>query len=321
MPLITCPTCGKEISDEAVSCPGCGHPMKKEAIQATSKQTAPKKKKGLGCGSLLLFFIVILILASVISQCGEETKKKEQAARLEEVKKKADEKRQEAKKKADEKLQKEKKVFEQNIESHYAELKKFVDEKKYNDALTQINLFKKHKKTDYKDIEKYHKTVKTRTLAARVKKLPASDIDGNLKLYRELLALNPDKQIYKDKVVHYIQKKNRASDKKRKEEYRDSCQLEIISSGWSVDHGYAQYEGQVKNISNLKLKNVQAIVTWYDKNGGMITSSSALIEYNPILPGQTSPFKVMKTANPAMQKAGVDFSHLLGGTIKTYLKK
>ena len=77
----------------------------------------------------------------------------------------------------------------------------------------------------------------------------------------------------------------------------------------------------MKNISSLKLKNVQAVVTWYDRNDNMITSSSALIEYNPILPGQSSPFKVMKTYNPAMQKAGVEFNHLMGGTIRTYLGK
>ena len=28
MPLIPCPSCGTEISSDAVSCPKCGHPMK-----------------------------------------------------------------------------------------------------------------------------------------------------------------------------------------------------------------------------------------------------------------------------------------------------
>ena len=97
--------------------------------------------------------------------------------------------------------------------------------------------------------------------------------------------------------------------------------MEIVSSSWTKEYGYATYEGQVKNVSSLKLENVQAVVTWYDKNGNMITSDSALIEYNPILPGQSSPFKVMKTYNPAMEKAGVEFSHLMGGTIRTYSEK
>jgi len=28
VPLIKCPVCGKEISDEAIACPGCGHPVR-----------------------------------------------------------------------------------------------------------------------------------------------------------------------------------------------------------------------------------------------------------------------------------------------------
>jgi hypothetical protein len=119
---------------------------------------------------------------------------------------------------------------------------------------------------------------------------------------------------YEKKWDQYIKEK-------RKKEYRASCQLKLVSSRWSEDYGYATYEGQVKNISGIKLKNVQAVVTWYDRNDNMITSSGALIEYNPILPGQSSPFKVMKTYNPAMQKAAVEFSHLMGGTIRTYREK
>lgn len=36
MPLIKCPECGKEVSDQALSCPHCGYPLKKPE---------PKKKK------------------------------------------------------------------------------------------------------------------------------------------------------------------------------------------------------------------------------------------------------------------------------------
>lgn len=79
--------------------------------------------------------------------------------------------------------------------------------------------------------------------------------------------------------------------------------------------GYAILEGQVKNISSQSLQNVTAVASFYDANGGFITTSDALIDYNPILPGQTSPFKVMKTENPAMNKANVEFKYLTGGSI------
>ena len=39
------------------------------------------------------------------------------------------------------------------------------------------------------------------------------------------------------------------------------------------------------------------------------------IDLNPILPGQTTSFKVMHTENPAMAKASVEFKTLFGGTV------
>jgi hypothetical protein len=63
------------------------------------------------------------------------------------------------------------------------------------------------------------------------------------------------------------------------------------------------------------LKNVAVVATWYDKDGNFIKTDDALIDYNPILPGQTSPFKTITSGNPAMSRYTVEFKHLLGGTI------
>ena len=94
-------------------------------------------------------------------------------------------------------------------------------------------------------------------------------------------------------------------------------QLTLISSkGYeSEGGGYHIVEGQVKNISDQPLKNVTAVSTWFDKDGGFIKSDDAIVEYNPILPGQTSPFKTMSSTNPAMSKYTVNFKTLFGGTL------
>jgi hypothetical protein len=92
--------------------------------------------------------------------------------------------------------------------------------------------------------------------------------------------------------------------------------LELVKSHWYTEYDYAIYEGQVKNISSQPLKNVEAVATFYDSNGQFITSSDALIDFNPILPGQISPFKVMKTENPAMKKASIEFKDFSGGKIE-----
>ena len=95
------------------------------------------------------------------------------------------------------------------------------------------------------------------------------------------------------------------------------AKLALLSSRGYDEHGYHIVEGQVKNISTESLKSVTANATWYDKADGFITSDDALIEYNPILPGQTSPFKTMSRTNPAMSKYSVEFKFLMGGTIQT----
>ena len=92
-------------------------------------------------------------------------------------------------------------------------------------------------------------------------------------------------------------------------------QLELESWNWHEESGFAIADGTVKNISASSLQNVTAVVSFEDGRGNHVTSDEALIDYNPILPGQTSPFKVMATWNPAMRKAGVDFKSLMGGTI------
>ena len=84
---------------------------------------------------------------------------------------------------------------------------------------------------------------------------------------------------------------------------------------WHEEYDYAIAEGSVKNISDIKLENVEAEVSFNAKDGSFITSADALIEYNPILPGQTSPFKVSVTFNPAMKSASLQFKYLMGGTI------
>lgn len=96
-----------------------------------------------------------------------------------------------------------------------------------------------------------------------------------------------------------------------------SDQLALITSkGYESEYGgYHIIEGTVKNITDAPLKNVTAVGIWLDKNGEFIKADDALIDYNPILPGQTSPFKTMSTGNPAMTKFRVEFKTLLGGTL------
>ena len=72
----------------------------------------------------------------------------------------------------------------------------------------------------------------------------------------------------------------------------------------------------VKNLTNESIDNIEAVATIYDENGNFITSESALIDYRPLLAGQTSPFSIMVRKNPAMTDYRVEFKEFSGGTFE-----
>lgn len=92
--------------------------------------------------------------------------------------------------------------------------------------------------------------------------------------------------------------------------------LELSSWNLTKEYGYVIAQGQVKNISSTRLDNVMAVITLWTKNKEFVTTADALIDYNPILPGQTSPFRVGHTDNPAITNATIDFKALMGGSIE-----
>jgi len=91
--------------------------------------------------------------------------------------------------------------------------------------------------------------------------------------------------------------------------------LELLAANGYKEHGYAMVDGLVKNISSVSLHNVEAVIIWQTASGELVKTASALINYNPILPGQTSPFKALTTDNPAMTHYKITFQELSGGMI------
>lgn len=155
---------------------------------------------------------------------------------------------------------------------------------------------------------------------AEVKRLVAStrtvtDAEGLAAIYKRLAMLEPENAEYRKKYESYD---NKAIAQRVRERLRKEAPLRLQSWRWGEEYSYAVAEGRVRNVSDQPLKNVTAVVTWYSSSGELITSDNALIEYNPIMPGQASPFKVMARWNPQMEKATVEFKELLGGRIEHY---
>jgi len=159
-------------------------------------------------------------------------------------------------------------------------------------------------------------------LLERARPLPASESKKLKEIYSELARLRPNNGVYQQRLAKYRDaeyKKAEAEEAaERKRQLRANADLQLLNWSWSVDHGYATAEGRVKNISGTRLENVQAVVEWETASGEFITASDALIEYNPLMADQTSPFKVMARANPQMKTARIRFKRIFGGEVPFY---
>ena len=73
------------------------------------------------------------------------------------------------------------------------------------------------------------------------------------------------------------------------------------------EYGYETVEGEVKNLTGRAMPDVEVFVRWYTNNDALIATEEALIELNPIPPGQTCPFRILTKANPAMARYSLGF--------------
>lgn len=94
-------------------------------------------------------------------------------------------------------------------------------------------------------------------------------------------------------------------------------QLELLSFKCSKEYGFSKVTGEVKNISGKSMESVVAVGSFYTADNTFVKSSDAIIDYNPILPGQTSPFQVITSSNPEITKCKIAFKEFFGGTIPT----
>jgi len=96
--------------------------------------------------------------------------------------------------------------------------------------------------------------------------------------------------------------------------------LEIQSWRCESEHGYIFVRGEVRNISDKRLEDVEVVGTFLTREGEFVKTASALVEFNPILAGQTTPFEAGTTSNPAIKKCSIQFKYLFGGAILTINK-
>lgn len=91
--------------------------------------------------------------------------------------------------------------------------------------------------------------------------------------------------------------------------------LEVLSWKCEKEYSYVFVVGEVKNVSSESIKNVMAVGEFRTKDGTLVKAEDSLIDYNPLLPGQTSPFKTGGTDNPTISNCNLSFKTLFGNQI------
>jgi hypothetical protein len=95
-----------------------------------------------------------------------------------------------------------------------------------------------------------------------------------------------------------------------------SYKLEIVSLRCSKEGGYVRVNGEVRNISSEPLENVEVVASFSSADGTLVKSGSALIDFNPLLPGQSSAFEARAEDDPEVSNCNYIFRKLGGEEIR-----
>lgn len=88
--------------------------------------------------------------------------------------------------------------------------------------------------------------------------------------------------------------------------------LELLDYENIREYGFITVKGEVKNISDKRLENILVVIYYFDENDEFIKTAEALIDYNPIMPNQISPFEAITTDNPLITNYIVTFKFMFG---------
>ena len=80
-------------------------------------------------------------------------------------------------------------------------------------------------------------------------------------------------------------------------------------------YDYVTVTGEAANVSGRTLKNVEAVVEFFDQNGRLRKVETALLDLPTALPGEETPFTVQTHDEPGLASYRVRFRHLLGDAI------
>lgn len=115
----------------------------------------------------------------------------------------------------------------------------------------------------------------------------------------------------------------RAEEAKRREAARLEAErianrppLKVHSWRCSNEHGFVKVHGAVTNQSDRAINRLMVTAIYTTGNGDVVKTSDAMVDFQPLLPGQRSPFSTMTTDNPAIRSCNVTFRTMSGGEVR-----
>ena len=81
------------------------------------------------------------------------------------------------------------------------------------------------------------------------------------------------------------------------------------------EHGYVTVSGMARSLAHKPIINVEALVEFFDGQGSLVKSESALIELSSLRAGEESPFTVQTRDVTQIAAYRVRFRELLGASI------
>jgi hypothetical protein len=92
-----------------------------------------------------------------------------------------------------------------------------------------------------------------------------------------------------------------------------SAPLTLTAFHWNVNSAnFVEFEGQVTNNSDRAIRSLQALAEFYTSDGKFITSTSTFMDINPLMPGQTTPFKGYQSFKSEMETVKIRFKTFNG---------
>ena len=91
----------------------------------------------------------------------------------------------------------------------------------------------------------------------------------------------------------------------------------MLTCGEGEEFATIEFQIQLQRPAPIGLLSCEARGSLFDAGRTPFSSDSGLVDYRPLLAGQTSPFTVYLTYNPASEGWTVTFKEFFGGTILT----